>query len=196
MDTQWDTQWPRWEVFKQDRPKKPHQAVGSVHATDAEHALFNARSVFARRPNAVSMWVAPESAIFEMTAEELEDPNWDKGEGRGEAPDRAPETYLVFAKLNHRQSLTYVDHLGEVEAKSPAGALKKAIATFTDNKDNKKTNKPALAWWLAPAEAVAKSRDEDAGSWFAPAKDKTYKQQSQYATMKAGHSRRPHEPAG
>lgn len=27
-----DTQWPRWEVFKQDTPHKPHQAVGSVHA--------------------------------------------------------------------------------------------------------------------------------------------------------------------
>ena len=43
-----DTQWPRWEVFKQDTPKKPHQAVGTVHATDPEHALLTARNVFAR----------------------------------------------------------------------------------------------------------------------------------------------------
>src|SRR5690606_10476173 len=67
-----DTQWPRWEVFKQDAPNRPHQAVGSVHATDPEHALVTARNVFARRPAAVSMWVAPADAIFSRTLEQLE----------------------------------------------------------------------------------------------------------------------------
>lgn len=180
-----DTQWPRWEVFKQDTPKKPHQAVGSVHATDAEHALFNAQAVFARRPAAVSMWVAPESAIFEITAEELE--NFDRSKDK--ISGKEPETYLVFAKLTHRQSLSYLDHLGEVEARSPTETLEKALATFTD--------KPVLAWWLVPEEAVAKSRAQDAESWFEPAKDKTYKQQSQYVTVKAGNAgRAPREPAG
>lgn len=66
-----DTQWPRYEVFKQDNPKKPHEAVGSVHAPDAEMALLNARDVFVRRPFAVSLWVVKADNIFTMTREEL-----------------------------------------------------------------------------------------------------------------------------
>ncbi|MFQ5435705.1 MAG: phenylacetic acid degradation protein, partial [Anaerolineae bacterium] len=38
-----DTQWPLWEVFKQDKPDKAHESVGTVHAPDAEMALLNAR---------------------------------------------------------------------------------------------------------------------------------------------------------
>ncbi|MCX7601844.1 MAG: phenylacetic acid degradation protein, partial [Meiothermus sp.] len=66
-----DTQWPRWEVFKQDTPSKPHQAVGSVHAADPQHALLTARNIFARRPQAVSMWVARADDIFSWTKEEI-----------------------------------------------------------------------------------------------------------------------------
>ena len=66
-----DTQWPRWEVFKQDGPGKVHQAVGSVHATDADHALYTARSVFARRPSAVSLRAVRAADIHAVTLEEL-----------------------------------------------------------------------------------------------------------------------------
>ena len=59
-------------MFKQDAAGKVHQAVGSVHATDPEHALFTARSVFARRPAAVSLWAVREHDICSMTREELE----------------------------------------------------------------------------------------------------------------------------
>jgi ring-1,2-phenylacetyl-CoA epoxidase subunit PaaB len=41
----------------------PHEHAGSVHATDAEHALQNARDVYARRGEAVSLWVVPAEAI-------------------------------------------------------------------------------------------------------------------------------------
>ena len=43
---------------------KVHQAVGSVHAADPQHALFTARSVFARRPAAVSLWAVREDDIL------------------------------------------------------------------------------------------------------------------------------------
>jgi ring-1,2-phenylacetyl-CoA epoxidase subunit PaaB len=168
-DTRPDTQWPRWEVFKQDSPKKPHQAVGSVHAADPEHALLSARNVFARRPSAVSLWVARAEAILSLTREERE-------RGGPTVPDAAhdPMPYLVFVKTSHKRSMTFTDHVGEVVADSPQGALEAALSRFPD----------ALAWWLVPADALHRSDPEDAESWFDPAKDKTYKQQSAYGFVK------------
>ena len=168
-----DTQWPRWEVFKQDTLKKPHQAVGTVHAGDPEHALLTARNVFARRPRAVSMWVVPADDIFSVTAEELEEqPELLQVEERG-----TPQTYLICRKTSHRPSLTFVDYVGDIEAETPQAALTKAIETFT--------GEDALVWWAFPEKSVVRSRDEDAESWFEPAKDKTYKQQSEYGMTSA-----------
>ena len=58
-----DSQWPLWEVFTQGTHGAPHEHAGSVHATDAEQALQNARDVYARRGEALSLWVVPSSAI-------------------------------------------------------------------------------------------------------------------------------------
>lgn len=181
-----DSQLPRWEVFKQDTPNRPHQAVGSVHAADPEHALLTARNVFARRPQAVSIWVVPETAIFSVTKEELAEGRKLKAEGEklstldpkeGNTSRPRPSTFLVFRKTTHKRSMTFVDYVGELEAPSPQAALEQALQQFTDAE--------ALAWWIVLAEAVTKS-DPDAEtveSWFAPAKDKTYKQQSAYGVV-------------
>ena len=56
-------QWPLWEVFTQPAGGKPHEHAGSVHAPDAEIALQNARDVYARRGEAVSIWVVPTAVI-------------------------------------------------------------------------------------------------------------------------------------
>jgi ring-1,2-phenylacetyl-CoA epoxidase subunit PaaB len=40
-----------------------HQHVGSLHAVDPEMALENARDVFTRRGEVVSIWVVPSVAI-------------------------------------------------------------------------------------------------------------------------------------
>ncbi len=47
----WGTEWPRFEVIKQDTERSLPQMVGSVHAADPEHALLLARHVFVRRPS-------------------------------------------------------------------------------------------------------------------------------------------------
>jgi len=167
-----DTQWPRWEVFKQDTPRKPHQAVGSVHAVDPDHALVTARTVFVRRPSAVSLWVAREDHILARTAEELEK------NGLPEAPGGGEEgVFLVFRKTSHKRSMTFVDHVGEVRAASAEAALTAATRQFTDT--------PALAWWVIPEARVTRSADDadTIDSWFAPAADKTYRQQSYYGTV-------------
>ena len=58
-----DGQWRLWEVFVQEEQGAPHEHAGSVRATDAEHALQNARDVYARRGGVVSLWVVPTIAI-------------------------------------------------------------------------------------------------------------------------------------
>ncbi len=169
-----DTQWPRWEVFKQDTPNKPHQAVGTVHAADPEHALLNARNVFVRRPKAVSLWVVQAKDIFSMTAEELEEnPNWAEEEIADGAETQA---FTVFQKVSHRRTMTFVDYTGEVEAVSAKQALVKAIETFADQ--------PTLTWWIVPTSAIVRSEPDVVESWFAPAATKTYKQQSAYGFVR------------
>jgi ring-1,2-phenylacetyl-CoA epoxidase subunit PaaB len=76
-----DTQWPLWEVFTQEGEGAPHEHAGSVHAVDAEHALQNARDVYARRGKVVSIWVVPSDQIVASApgdAGPLFDPGNDK----------------------------------------------------------------------------------------------------------------------
>ena len=58
-----DGQWQLWEVFTQEAQGAPHEHAGSVRATDAGHALQNARDVYGRRGKVISMWVVPTVAI-------------------------------------------------------------------------------------------------------------------------------------
>jgi ring-1,2-phenylacetyl-CoA epoxidase subunit PaaB len=51
------TGWALWEVFIRPRRGLSHSHVGSVHAPDAETALRNARDVYTRRQEGVSIWV-------------------------------------------------------------------------------------------------------------------------------------------
>jgi ring-1,2-phenylacetyl-CoA epoxidase subunit PaaB len=86
-----DTQWPLWEVFTQEGEGAPHEHAGSVHAVDAEHALQNARDVYARRGKVVSIWVVPSEQIIASApgdAGPLFDPGNDK-------PYRHPQFYKV-----------------------------------------------------------------------------------------------------
>ena len=54
---------PLWEVFVRPRNGLAHRHVGSLHATDAEMALQNARDVYTRRGETLSLWVVPSNAI-------------------------------------------------------------------------------------------------------------------------------------
>lgn len=174
-----DTQWPRWVVFKQDDEAKPHKAVGSVHAVGAEHALLMARSVFARRPSAVSLWVAPEAAVTSATSEQL------AAEARdpSPAPDaRQPKRFRVFRKTGHRRAMTFVEDVGEVEAEGAGSAMRLATERFADP--------TAVAWWVVPTAALSASPDQEAAAWFEPGRDKDYKQQSRYATVHAPGAKR------
>ncbi len=50
-------EWPLWEVFVRGQHGLSHRHVGSLHAPDAEKAILNARDVYTRRNEGVSIWV-------------------------------------------------------------------------------------------------------------------------------------------
>ena len=56
-------QWPLWEVFVRSKNGLAHKHVGSLHAPDSEMALKNARDVYTRRSEGISIWVVPSAAI-------------------------------------------------------------------------------------------------------------------------------------
>lgn len=86
-----DSQWPLWEVFLQPPKGEAHEHAGSVHATTAEQALQNARDVYARRGEAVSIWVVPSAEITASTPEDM-GPFFDPGNDK---PYRHPQFYKI-----------------------------------------------------------------------------------------------------
>ena len=49
-------EWPLWEIFIRSQHGVAHRHVGSLHAPDAEMAIKNARDVYTRRNEGVSIW--------------------------------------------------------------------------------------------------------------------------------------------
>ena len=69
-------EFPLWEVFIRAKRGLSHNHVGSLHAPDAEAALRNARDVYTRRQEGVSIWVVPAGAITASSPDE-KDPFFD-----------------------------------------------------------------------------------------------------------------------
>ena len=74
-------EWPLFEVFIRGQHGLSHRHVGSLHATDATHAIQNARDVYTRRKEGISIWVVPAAAITASSPDDkdaLFDPADDK----------------------------------------------------------------------------------------------------------------------
>lgn len=56
-------EWPLWEVFIRSREGLNHKHAGSLHAADAEMAIQNARDLYTRRSEGVSLWVVKSADI-------------------------------------------------------------------------------------------------------------------------------------
>jgi len=65
-----DARLPLWEVFIRSKRGLSHNHAGSIHAADAAMALRNARDVFTRRMEGVSIWVVPSSEITASSPDE------------------------------------------------------------------------------------------------------------------------------
>jgi ring-1,2-phenylacetyl-CoA epoxidase subunit PaaB len=73
--------WPLFEVFIRPKRGLNHVHVGSLHAPDAKSALKNARDLYCRRNEGVSIWVVASEDIAASSPEEKDpffDPSADK----------------------------------------------------------------------------------------------------------------------
>ena len=76
-----NSEWPLWEVFIRSKNGLSHKHVGSIHAADAEMAIENARDVYTRRMEGVSIWVVESNQIHASNPQDKEaffDPANDK----------------------------------------------------------------------------------------------------------------------
>jgi ring-1,2-phenylacetyl-CoA epoxidase subunit PaaB len=72
---------PLWEVFIRSKQGLDHKHVGSLHAVDAAMAIENARDVYTRRMEGVSIWVVESKNIHASNPDDaasLYDPANDK----------------------------------------------------------------------------------------------------------------------
>lgn len=89
--------WPLWEVFIRSKQGLDHKHVGSLHAADAQMAIENARDVYTRRMEGVSIWVVESKHIVASNpdeAGELYEPAKDK-------VYRHPTFYNLPDEVNH-----------------------------------------------------------------------------------------------
>lgn len=89
--------WPLWEVFIRSKQGLDHKHVGSLHATDAQMAIENARDVYTRRMEGVSIWVVESKHIHASNPD-------DAGNFYEPAKDkiyRHPTFYDLPDELNH-----------------------------------------------------------------------------------------------
>lgn len=64
--------WPLWEVFIRSKQGLDHKHAGSLHAADAQMAIENARDVYTRRMEGVSIWVVESKYIHASNPDEAE----------------------------------------------------------------------------------------------------------------------------
>ncbi|MEO7923461.1 MAG: 1,2-phenylacetyl-CoA epoxidase subunit PaaB [Chitinophagaceae bacterium] len=89
--------WPLWEIFIRSKQGLDHKHVGSLHAADAQMAMENARDVYTRRMEGVSIWVVESKYIHASNpadAAELYEPATDK-------VYRHPTFYELPDEVNH-----------------------------------------------------------------------------------------------
>jgi ring-1,2-phenylacetyl-CoA epoxidase subunit PaaB len=64
--------WPLWEIFIRSKQGLDHKHVGSLHATDAAMAIENARDVYTRRQEGVSIWAVESIHIHASNPDDAE----------------------------------------------------------------------------------------------------------------------------
>jgi len=90
-------EWPIFEIFVRSKNGLEHRHFGSLHAADAEMAMENARDVYTRRQEGVSIWVVESKNITASNPEnagELFEPAKDK-------VYRHPTFYELPIELKH-----------------------------------------------------------------------------------------------
>ena len=64
--------WPLWEVFIRSKQGLDHKHAGSLRAADAQMAVENARDVYTRRQEGVSIWVVESKHVHASNPDDAE----------------------------------------------------------------------------------------------------------------------------
>ena len=64
--------WPLWEIFIRSKQGLDHKHVGSLHAADAQMAIENARDVYTRRMEGISIWVVESKYVHASNPDDAE----------------------------------------------------------------------------------------------------------------------------
>jgi ring-1,2-phenylacetyl-CoA epoxidase subunit PaaB len=64
--------WPLWEIFIRSKQGLDHKHVGSLHAADAQMAIENARDVYTRRMEGISIWAVESKYIHASNPDDAE----------------------------------------------------------------------------------------------------------------------------
>src|SRR4029078_8306832 len=89
--------WPLWEIFIRSKQGLDHKHAGSLHAADGPMAIENARDVYTRRNEGISIWVGESKYIHASNPDDAEifyEPATDK-------VYRHPTFYNLPDELNH-----------------------------------------------------------------------------------------------
>ncbi len=89
-------EWPLWEVFIRSKQGLNHKHVGSLRAADEVLAIENARDVYTRRNEGVSIWVVESTNIAASSPEE-----GDMFEGAKSKIYRHPTFYDIPDEVGH-----------------------------------------------------------------------------------------------
>ena len=71
-DSEGASDWPLWEIFIRSKQGLDHKHVGSLHAADVQMAIENARDVYTRRMEGVSIWVVESKHIHASNPDDAE----------------------------------------------------------------------------------------------------------------------------
>src|SRR4026207_1770493 len=67
-----NSDWTLWEVFIRSKQGLDHKHMGSLHAADAQMAIENARDVYTRRMEGISIWVVESKYIHASNPDEAD----------------------------------------------------------------------------------------------------------------------------
>jgi len=67
-----EASWPLWEVFIRSKQGLDHKHAGSLRAADAQMAIENARDVYTRRQEGISIWVVESKNVHASNPDDAE----------------------------------------------------------------------------------------------------------------------------
>jgi ring-1,2-phenylacetyl-CoA epoxidase subunit PaaB len=170
-------EWPLWEVFIRSRQGLNHKHVGSLHAVDFDMAIENARDVYTRRMEGVSIWVIESN---KLNASEPKD-NDVLFESSHDKIYKHPTFSSLPEELNHtlwevfiqsKQGLNF-KHVGSLHAEDVDMAIETAREGYTRSMEG-------VSIWVVQSNEIHANEPNEQDALFEPANDKTYRHPTFY----------------